>query len=88
MKDLSLKIKRNQLVQKHQDLVKQGKFYTANKIFDFLSYGYIYLGFDDISWECEKILEQIGFQIIINSRTGRANCRVHWRKEWKLKFKS
>lgn len=81
MKGLKLKIKKYQLLQKHQELVKLGKFYTARKLLDFLSYGSIYLGFDDISWECESILEKLGFHIIVNSRTGRAQCLVNWRNE-------
>lgn len=81
MKGLNLKIKRYQLLQKHQELVKLGKFYSARKILDFLNHGSIYLGFDDNSWECESILEKLGFHIIVNSRTGRARCFVNWRKE-------
>lgn len=76
--NLSMKLKRYELMKEHKTLVKSGKFVVARKILYFLDKGNIRLALDDISWECEQVLERCGFHISINPRTGMANCTVHW----------
>ena len=76
---LSLKLKRYKLMEAHRSCVKSGKLQEARRILHFLSRGYIRLGFDDISWSVEQILESCDFHISINSRTGMASCSVSWK---------
>lgn len=75
---LTLKLKRYKLMEEHRSCVRSGKLQEARKILRFLSRGYVRLGFDDVSWAFEQILESCGFHISINSRSGMASCSVNW----------
>ena len=71
---------RRRLIAKHIELVSNGKYEVASKILDFLNYGYVHLGLDDTSWECESIFENLRMYIYINSRTGGATCSLRDQK--------
>ena len=75
---LSLKLKRYKLMEEHRLCVRSGKLHEARRILHFLRTGYIRLGFDDISWFVEQVLESCGFHISINPRSGMASCSVSW----------
>ncbi len=75
---LSLKLKRYKLMEEHRSCVRSGRLYEARSILHFLRTGYIRLGFDDISWSVEQVLESCGFHISINPRSGMASCSVSW----------
>lgn len=81
MTNLKRTMRRYKLIEAHQELVSKGNYYSARMIFDFLRTGSIHLYFDDASWECEKILENCGFKIAIESRTGLASCYERWNKK-------
>lgn len=78
---LSLKLKRYKLMEEHRSLVRSGKLLEARRVLHFLSTGYVWLGFDDISWKVEQVLESCGFHISINPRSGIASCSVRWSYE-------
>ncbi len=75
---LSLKLKRYKLMEEHRSCVRSGRLHEARRILHFLRTGYIRLGFDDISWSVEQVLESCGFHISINPRSGMASCSVSW----------
>lgn len=75
---LSLKLKRYKLIEEHRYLIRSGKLQEARQILRFLSTGYVRLGFDDVSWKVEQVLESCGFHISVNPRSGMASCSVDW----------
>lgn len=75
---LDLKLKRYKLFEEHRSLVRSGRLLEAKRILYFLRTGFIRLAFDDVSWGVEQVLDDCGFHIIINPRTGIASCSAHW----------
>ena len=69
--------KRLQLKIKHAELVKQGKYDVAWKIFSLLKRGSLTLGSgDDASYEADIICEKLGVPCKVNRRWGTATYTV------------
>lgn len=51
---LEKKIRRYKMMEKHQELVRSGKFEAGRLVLELLRTGRVYLGLDDDSWTVEN----------------------------------
>ncbi len=66
---LEKKIRRYKVMNAHRNLVRQGKFLEAKEVLRLLRNGRVVLGLDDVSWEVERICEELG-------------CRINYSHRW------
>ena len=66
---LEKKIRRYKMMEKHQELVRSGKYGAAKLVLRLLQTGKVHLGLDDNSWIVERECEKMGCYIYY-SRTG------------------
>ena len=73
---LEKKILRYKLMDAHRNLVREGKLLEAKELLRLLRKGRVKLGLDDVSWEIERICEDLGCRIIYSSRGYTAEVRI------------
>lgn len=73
---LEKKILRYKLMGAHRNLVREGKLLEAKELLRLLRKGRVKLGLDDVSWEVERICEDLGCRITYSSRGYTAEVRL------------
>ena len=73
---LEKKILRYKLMDAHRKLVREGKLLEAKDILKLLRKGRIKLGLDDVSWEVERLCEELGCRISHSGRGYTAEVRL------------
>lgn len=73
---LAKKILRYKVMDAHRDMVKRGKLLEARELLRLLRKGRISLGLDDVSWEVERVCEELGCRINYSSRGYTAEVRL------------
>lgn len=73
---LEKKILRYKLMDAHRNLVREGKLLEAKELLRLLRKGRVKLGLDDVSWEVERICEDLGCRINYSSRGYTAEVRI------------
>ena len=73
---LENKIRRYKIMDAHRKLVREGKLLEARDILKLLRKGRIKLGLDDVSWEVERLCEELGCKIRYSSRGYTAEVRL------------
>ena len=73
---LEKKIIRYKLMDICRKLVREGKLLEAREVLRLLRKGRIKLGLDDVSWEVERLCEELGCKIRYSSRGYTAEVRI------------
>lgn len=73
---LEKKILRYKLMDTHRKLVREGKLLEAREVLRLLRKGRLKLGLDDVSWEVERLCEELGCRINYSSRGYTAEVRL------------
>lgn len=73
---LEKKILRYKLMDTHRKLVREGKLLEAREVLRLLRKGRVKLGLDDVSWEVERLCEELGCRVHYSSRGYTAEVRL------------
>lgn len=73
---LEKKILRYKLMDAHRKLVREGKLLEARELLRLLRKGRVKLGLDDVSWEVERLCEELGCRINYSGRGYTAEVRL------------
>lgn len=73
---LEKKILRYKLMDAHRNLVREGKLLEAREVLRLLREGRLKLGLGDVSWEVERLCEELGCRISYSSRGYTAEVRL------------